>query len=107
MVICADEFGTEFYVTLTLIRVGNKVRVLQYTRSSSHQSATKGLEKIYNVMNHKSYVKWHFDTVGPHLYLAESARDSHKLTGRQAKTPIYSSELQFGILDEVNTQHNS
>ena len=51
-------------------------------------------------MNHKSMVKWHFDIVGPDLSLAESARDSHKLTGRWAKTPIYASQLQFGILDK-------
>lgn len=95
---------------VTHIDIGNKVRVLQYTISSYHRLATKGLEEIYSVMNHKS------DIVGIDQPLAESARDSHRLTGRWAKTPIYSSHLQFEILDKqilemalekVNKQHNS
>jgi hypothetical protein len=83
-----------------LIRIGNTVRVGQYTTSSSRRSATKGLDKIYKVMNHKKNVEWHFDIVGPELSAAESARDSHKLTGRWVDTPIYSSRLELGILDK-------
>jgi len=97
-----------------LIRVGNTVRVLQYTTFSSHRSATKGLEEIRKIMNYIRGVDWHFDIVGPDLYIAKSARDSHKLTGRRAKTPIYASPLQIDILDkqmlermlnEVNTYY--
>ena len=95
-----------------LIRVGNTVRVQQYTTSSSHRSATKGLQEIRRIMNHIRDVDWHFDVVSPNLSTAESARDSHKLTGRWATTPIYASQLQIGTLDtqlleriwnEVNT----
>lgn len=82
-----------------LIRVGDTVRVQQYTTSSSHRSATNGLEEIRGIMNHVRDVNWHFDIVGPNLSAAETARDSHKLTGRWSKTPIYASQLQIGILD--------
>ena len=97
-----------------LIRVGNTVRVGQYTTSSSHRSATKGLDEIRKIMNHVRGVDWHLDIVGPDLFVAESARDSHKLTGRWVKTPIHASQLQIGILDkqmldqilnEVNTAY--
>jgi len=50
-------------------------------------------------MNHKCYVDWHFDIVGPDLSAVKSARDLHKLTGRWAKTPISASQLQIGTLD--------
>jgi hypothetical protein len=83
-----------------LIRVGNTVRVQQYTTSSSHRSATKGLEEIREIMNHIRDVDWALDIVGPDLSVAKSARDSHKLTGRWAKILIYASELQIGILDK-------
>lgn len=98
----------------SLIRVGSKVRVQQYTTSSSHRSATQGLDEIFKIMNHVRGVDWHLDIVGPDLSVAESARDSHKLTGRWATTPIHASELQCGILDnkmleqvlnEVNTAY--
>lgn len=96
----------------SLIRVGNTVRVQQYTTSSSHRSATQGLDKIFKIMNYVRGVDWHLDIVGPDLSVAESTRDSHKLTGRWVKMPIHASRLQFGILDrqmleqvlnEVNT----
>ena len=95
-----------------LIRVGNTVRVQRYTTSSSHRSATKALEEIRRIMNHIRDVDWHVDIVGPDLSVAKSARDSLKLAGRWAETPIYASQLQIGILDtqmlervldEVNT----
>ena len=83
-----------------VIRVGNAVRVQQYITSSSHRSATKGLEEIRRIMNHIRDVDWQLDIVGPGLSVAESARDSHKLTGRWAKTPIYASQLQIDKLDK-------
>ena len=51
-------------------------------------------------MNHIRDVDWAFDIVSPDLSVAESARDSHKLTERWAKTPIYASELRIGILNK-------
>ena len=98
----------------SLICVGNTVRVQRYTTSSSHRSANQGLDEIHKIMNHVRGVRWHLDIVGPDQSVAETARDSHKLTGRWAKTPIHASQLQFGILDnktleqvlnEVNTAY--
>jgi hypothetical protein len=83
----------------SLIRVGSEVRVQQYTTSSSHRSANQGLDEIYKIMNHVRGTHWHLDIVGPDQSVAETARDSHKLTGRWVKTPIHASQLQFGILD--------
>ena len=83
-----------------LIRVGNTVQVLQYTTSSSHRPATKGLDEVRKIMNHIRDVVWHFVMIGPELSVVESARDSHKLTGRWMKTPIFASHLHMGTLDK-------
>ena len=81
-----------------LIRVGNTVRVEQYITSSSHRSsATKGLDEIREIMNHIRGVEWHLDIVCLDLYVAEYVRDSLKLTGRWANTPIHACKLEFGI----------
>ena len=82
-----------------LIRVKNEIQVLQYTRSSSHGSTTNGLEEIRKRMNYKRNVNWHLVLVDPDLSLAESARDSHKLTGGWENTPIYSCQLDLGNMN--------
>ena len=54
----------------SLICVGNTVRVQQFTTSSSHRSATKGLDEVYKIMNHIRG-HWDLDIVGPELSVAE------------------------------------
>ncbi|KAF8519742.1 hypothetical protein BU17DRAFT_47470 [Hysterangium stoloniferum] len=87
-----------------LIRSGNVVWALQFTISASHGSATKGLNEVSKIMNHKSGVEWRLVIVGPKRREAESARDRQVLTGRWEGTYVYACELPLGEFEENKQQ---
>ena len=68
--------------------------VLQYTISPRHGTATEGLKKVYNLMNHKRKVNWRLVILGSRLSDVESVRHRQQLAdGWNRKTKIYASEL--------------
>jgi len=76
-----------------LIRLDNDVWVLQYTISPRHGTATKGLNEVYRLMNHKQSVRWRLVILGSHLSDAESVRSRQQLTDGWEKMNVYASEL--------------
>ncbi|KAF8520015.1 hypothetical protein BU17DRAFT_47299 [Hysterangium stoloniferum] len=87
-----------------LIRSDNIVWALQFTISASHSSATKGLDEVSKIMNHKRDVEWRLVIVGPNMRGAESARDRQVLTGRWKDTYVYACELPLGEFEENEQQ---
>ena len=87
-----------------LLRSGNIAWALQYAVGMSHCSATKGLDELRKLMNHKRYVLWRLIIVGPDLKAAEYLRDGQNLTGRWTDTPVYACELPFGTFSDVEMQ---
>ncbi|KAF8522428.1 hypothetical protein BU17DRAFT_44645 [Hysterangium stoloniferum] len=87
-----------------LIRSDNIVWALQFTISASHSSATKGLNEVSKIMNHKRDVEWRLVIVGPNMRGAESARDRQVLTGRWKDTNVYACELPLGEFEENEQQ---
>lgn len=87
-----------------LIRIDDIVWALQYTISGSHGSATNGLTKVYDAMNHKTGVQWRLVIAGPELRAAESVRDSQGLENPWTGTPVYACELPLGIFTEDDEQ---
>ncbi|KAF8959419.1 hypothetical protein BDZ97DRAFT_1667164 [Flammula alnicola] len=83
-----------------VIRAGNIVWALQFTIRGSRRSATAGLTKVFDNMNHKRGVEWRLVMVGPERGDAESARNRQKLGGRWGATPIYVCELPLGKFAE-------
>ncbi|KAF8519144.1 hypothetical protein BU17DRAFT_47954 [Hysterangium stoloniferum] len=88
-----------------LIRSDNIVWALQFTISASHGSATKGLNQVSKLMNHKRNVEWRLVIVGPEMGEAECARDRQALTGRWKGTYVYACALPLGKLKENEQQH--
>ena len=87
-----------------VIRFGDEVWALQFTVSSYHRAATNGLTEVHKTMNHKRNFDYRLVMVGSTQSEAESARDSQKLTGQWAKTPVYACILPLCIFDTQKLQ---
>lgn len=79
-----------------VIRAGNIVWALHYTIRASQDSATDGLAKVYDSMNHKAGVQWRPVIVGTQQYEAESFRNYQVLGDRWMDLPVYACELPLG-----------
>jgi len=95
---------TNFPGVDAVIRIDNIVWALQFTISSSHRSATVGLTKVRNDMDHKRNLEWRLVMIGPSRREAESVRDRQTLSNRWRKTVVYACELPLDALDGNDTQ---
>ena len=87
-----------------LLRSGNIPWGLQYAVGNNQCSATKGLDELRKLMNHKRNVLWRLVIVSPDRKAAEYLRDGQNLTGEWADTPVYAWELPFGTFSEDEMQ---
>jgi hypothetical protein len=66
---------------------------------------TKGLDKVFEIMNHEADVEWRLVIVGPDREVAEFARDHLNITGVWERIPVYACQLPLGtIFTEFDVQ---
>ena len=85
-----------------LVRSNNVVWVLQFVISRPCSSVTKGLDKVFEVMNHKTNVEWNFVLVSPDRKAA--AEFSRNLAGRWERIRVCICELLLDTFTEDNVQ---
>ena len=91
-----------------LIRFNNVVWVLQFVISCPCSSVTKGLDKVFEIMNQKTDVKWNLVIVSPDKRAAvEFAHNRHILTGQWERIRVYICELPLDTFTEENVQQLS
>jgi len=88
-----------------LVRSNNVVWVLQFVISRPCSSVTKGLDKVFEVMNHKTNVEWNFVIVSlVRRAKAEFSQNHQILTGRWERIHVYICELPLDTFTEDNVQ---
>ena len=91
-----------------LIRFNNVVWVLQFVISCPCSSVTKGLDKVFEIMNQKTDVKWNLVIVSPDKRaVVEFAHNRHILTGQWERIRVYICELPLDTFTEENVQQLS
>ena len=71
---------------------------------SPNDAVTKGLDKVFEIMNHEADVEWRLVIVGLDWEVAEFARDHLNLTGIWERMPVYACGLPLGIFIENEVQ---
>jgi len=88
-----------------LIRSNNVVWVLQFVISRPCGSVTKGLDKVFEVMNYKTDVEWNLVIVSPDKRAAVEFSQNHQiLTGQWERIRVYVCELPLDTFTEDNVQ---
>lgn len=88
-----------------LIRSNNVVWVLQFVISCPCSSVTKGLDKVFEIMNHKTNVEWNLVIVNLYKWTAVRFFQNHQiLTGKWKKMRVYMCELPLDKFTEENVQ---
>jgi len=67
-------------------------------------AVTRGLDKVFEIMNHKADIEWRLVIVGPDRGVAEFAWDHQTLTGLWERIRVYACELPLGTFTEDNSR---